>query len=381
MLKLEIKNFKSIKDLEIELKPLTILTGKPDTGKSNIIEAIGLFSSIIYGDYFTRYFRTDKILGLTYMYSKDRIFIRILRKVFSPISAEEPLLGLDLKPVSENRAYVTTFSRKLLRTLDLELLILPDKAIYDLSGRSGEETLWPLFTKFRFYRFLGREELPIEFTYPDFSRDLIDKLLMPASGVNLVTLIENNDYVYEVFTDIIRDLEYDNVTIASTPLGKVLYLVKKKGRTSLLIPFNSLANGLRNYVMSIIALNTKLPSELSSKLPEVPEILTFEEPESHVFPYFTKLLAEEIAHKVQHENFYVMLTTHNPITLTTLLEKCPHDKIALYWVYRDEDFSTRCVELTSDDIKELLEHSYSSFFIIEDLAKRRLEEIKREEKA
>ena len=74
--------------------------------------------------------------------------------------------------------------------------------------------------------------------------------------------------------------------------------------------------------------------------------MTFKEPESHVFPYFVKILAEEIAYKVENENKYVMLTTHNPIMLITLLEKCSHDKIALYWVYRGKDFSTKCVRLT-----------------------------------
>jgi AAA15 family ATPase/GTPase len=45
---LDIKNFKSIKHLELDCKRVNVFIGKPNTGKSNILESIGLFS-IPYG--------------------------------------------------------------------------------------------------------------------------------------------------------------------------------------------------------------------------------------------------------------------------------------------------------------------------------------------
>src|SRR3972149_5291719 len=44
-----IKNFKSIKNLELNCKRINIFIGEPNTGKSNILEAIGLLSHISYG--------------------------------------------------------------------------------------------------------------------------------------------------------------------------------------------------------------------------------------------------------------------------------------------------------------------------------------------
>ncbi|HDN79862.1 MAG TPA: DUF2813 domain-containing protein, partial [Chloroflexi bacterium] len=41
---LEIRNFKSIKHLKLACKRVNIFIGKPNTGKSNILEALGLFS-------------------------------------------------------------------------------------------------------------------------------------------------------------------------------------------------------------------------------------------------------------------------------------------------------------------------------------------------
>ena len=41
---LSIKNFKSIKDLKIPCKKLNVFIGEPNSGKSNIIEALALQS-------------------------------------------------------------------------------------------------------------------------------------------------------------------------------------------------------------------------------------------------------------------------------------------------------------------------------------------------
>ena len=41
---LEIKNFKSIKHLQLDCKRVNLFIGKPNTGKSNILESAGLFS-------------------------------------------------------------------------------------------------------------------------------------------------------------------------------------------------------------------------------------------------------------------------------------------------------------------------------------------------
>ena len=39
---LEIKNFKSIKDLKLDCKQVNLFIGEPNVGKSNILEALAL---------------------------------------------------------------------------------------------------------------------------------------------------------------------------------------------------------------------------------------------------------------------------------------------------------------------------------------------------
>lgn len=42
---LEVINFKSIKNLKLDCKRVNVFIGEPNTGKSNILESLGIFSS------------------------------------------------------------------------------------------------------------------------------------------------------------------------------------------------------------------------------------------------------------------------------------------------------------------------------------------------
>ena len=66
--KLLIKNFKSIRTLEFEPKRINVFIGEPNTGKSNILEVIGLISHIYYGD-LPQFVRMESMPDL--FYNKD----------------------------------------------------------------------------------------------------------------------------------------------------------------------------------------------------------------------------------------------------------------------------------------------------------------------
>ena len=61
---LEIENFKSIKHLKMECKRINLFIGEPNTGKSNILESLGLLSYPYYGDKFKQYVRFETMSNL-----------------------------------------------------------------------------------------------------------------------------------------------------------------------------------------------------------------------------------------------------------------------------------------------------------------------------
>jgi len=60
---LSIKNFKSIKDLKIHSKKLNVFIGEPNSGKSNIIEALALQSQNSIGDELSKDILRYKSIG------------------------------------------------------------------------------------------------------------------------------------------------------------------------------------------------------------------------------------------------------------------------------------------------------------------------------
>ena len=64
---LEIKQFKSIRHLKLDCKRVNIFIGEPNTGKSNILESLGLVSFAPYARYgndgkrFVRFERTGNL--------------------------------------------------------------------------------------------------------------------------------------------------------------------------------------------------------------------------------------------------------------------------------------------------------------------------------
>jgi AAA15 family ATPase/GTPase len=64
---LDIKNFKSIKDLNFPCKKLNIFIGEPNSGKSNIIEALSLQSQSALDQYLNKeMFRYNSIGDMFY---------------------------------------------------------------------------------------------------------------------------------------------------------------------------------------------------------------------------------------------------------------------------------------------------------------------------
>ncbi|MDW8041127.1 MAG: AAA family ATPase, partial [Nitrososphaerota archaeon] len=63
---LEIFNFKSVKHLKLECKRINLFIGEPNTGKSNILEVIGLLSYMYYGGDVRRFCRFENMTDLFY---------------------------------------------------------------------------------------------------------------------------------------------------------------------------------------------------------------------------------------------------------------------------------------------------------------------------
>ncbi|GEM_PF-1655726 len=416
---LKIENFKSIKSAELKLRPVTIFIGPPDSGKSNTLEALGLFTSLCYGGNFTQYFRTKMLHGIITdfgSYSEISIALPCLDPDIATYSEQlvvganvyakececsvyvKDLGGLiwEVKELGSGEddwtlSYygpITFKAKERLREEKLQLQQAVLKRIIeqglDIEPKASKTfhediLLGTILCRIRFYRFqiTGKSaEKPridcIEFI--DKLRSVLRRsILWPPDGANIGELITYNKALRDIVNDIAKELGYERVTYVfyeKAPTGELVFEKSLSDGRSVLFSISAVAYGVIVVLLTFAALFSNLPE----KLPRiVPDIIVLEEPEIHTFPYFTKRIAEAVAHVVETNNKFVILTTHNPYMFITLLEKVPLDKLAVYWVYKDNEGYTRYHMLSEDEIREAMSYGTEALFTIEDIVRERLE--------
>ncbi len=304
---LQISRFKSIKDLGLNCKKINIFVGEPGTGKSNILEALGMFS-------FLHYSR----LGY-----KAREFVRFERtsNLFYDEILEGPLAircdAISLKMEFKNGR----FEGKCEGGENLKASFGGDHV--DIRNHSGP-TVGAAF--FKNYRFSVKESFPG--TETDF--------LMPPSGENLLSLLLAHREILSIVNQPFLSM---GLRLLAKPQENKLELVKQLGDVLIAYPFSITSETLLRVTFYLAAI-------LSNK----ESVLIFEEPEAHAFPYHTKYLAELIALDQQDNQYFI--STHNPYFLLPILEKAPKDEISIHIIHY-EDYETKAKELTEKDMEEL----------------------------
>ncbi len=309
--RLHIQWFKSIRDLELDCRRINVFIGQPNVGKSNILEALGMFSFLYYSRYgysareFVRFERTG---NLFYDENLDK-----------PIEINCDGTTLSLGFV--NGRFEGMCDRK------------NDGRIAKISGdhndfRSDPGTRIEDIAQFKFYRFKS---------FGVFSR-IEPIFLFPPSGENLQALLLSNK---DLRTTVSRPFLSVGLRLGIRPQEGRLEVVKEVEDVIVSYPYSLASETLQRLTFYTAAI-------LSNK----ESVLIFEEPESHSFPFYTKQLAEEIALDDRKNQYFI--STHNPYFLLPLLAKASRDDIVVNIIYF-EDFETKARALTEEELSELME--------------------------
>lgn len=375
--KLNISNFKSIKEAQLDIEPVTLLIGPQSGGKSNTLEALGFLTYLAYGGDPSSYFRWSSLASLSYMMVEPQSLIEVI--------VGRTRLTIELK---FNPDY-------LIVSIKSDGIPLSDIS-YTYQGyptgwsmRATSETLDPLL-RVRFYRFTGRLGVlkpgvsiePRGFVIDrirERKRELYDSIvkstLIPPHGDNLMVLIQYNEEVSDLTKSIlIGRVECDDVvltlipSVGGPPLRTITLTRKLRERIITSLPLELTSEGILQYLMVTLSLNTKPPQDIPELLPD---IVLLEEPEAHMFPYLIDDMLREILRAVE-SGVYTIISTHNPYLLVRTIEKIPKDKLAIYYThYSKAKESTSHIKLSPEDFENILEEGYASLYTIEDLLERR----------
>lgn len=315
---IHISNFKSLKDLTLsDCKRINVLIGKPNVGKSNILEAIGLLG-------LNESFKLNDFIRVS---SFAELFFEGNRKEAINVESDAYFFKVELEKDTSN------FSQ-------------------ELSGRSGKKG--GAWTSGSYVTI--NNEFEISFSkndsnvkqykfIPSFAyhtQNITD--LIPPFGGNLFNIIQMlpdlQKNVSKIFSEYRLKLVFDK-TSDSLKVMKEL-----NGGAVFLLPYNSIADTLQRVIFYKAAIASNENS-----------ILLFEEPEAHCFPPYIAHFTQEVINSETNQFF---IATHSPYVLNDFLEY-NRDDVAIYMA-DFKDGQTVIYRLTDDEVNEVYNDGIDVFF-------------------
>ena len=318
---LNIKNFKSIKDLAMPCKKLNVFIGEPNSGKSNIIEALALQSqNAVGGDLNKQIFRYKTISDLFYDFDINHPI-----EINTGEKCTVLKYGIRENGVIDNQFHFLLDSGNAIEK-DRPTKILHDGKI-NIQGNYGT-------TNVHFYEYKRLSS---------FSNDYVPHLSVPY-GENLPSLLLSNTEYKKWVSEFLKS---KGLNLTLKPTENEISASKLVDDEIYSYPYSALSETLQRVIFYTIVLKSNKNN-----------ILLFDEPESNTFPFYTKFLAERIALDEFNQFF---IATHNPYLLLSLIEKSQEDDLNVC-IVQMKDYQTVISVLKNNQISEVLDLNADVFF-------------------
>lgn len=177
----------------------------------------------------------------------------------------------------------------------------------------------------------------------EFPNKRID-FLSPPHGHNLFSILQSNKRLKLLVSEFVQDRGFKLTFRQAT---SELEISKEENNILTTYPYSLVSDTIQRIIFYTSAIESNPKNST----------LVFEEPESSVFPYYTKYLAEKIALDTERQYF---ITTHNPYFLQAVIEKVPANELAINLVTM-EQYQTEVKPLSERAYEEILTLSSDVF--------------------
>jgi AAA15 family ATPase/GTPase len=305
---LKVERFKSIRQLSIDCRRVNLFIGEPNTGKSNILEALGLVSWC----------------GTSGRLLKDFVRLQLTQHLFYDNLTDEPLQveyrggpnGGVIVEFAKDQFFFSTNEHPRRRIAEL-----------DYQGRQPASHPLPNASAIKFYRFQPLDKFE--------SND--PGALLPPDGRNLFSVVYGSKAMREWVGELFRPY---GLAVVMKPHERTIELQKQQDGVVTAYSYSMASDTLQRMLFYHAAMQSNKDA-----------VLIFEEPEAHAFPFNTKHLGERIALDATNQYF---IATHNLYLLTAVLEKARPDDVAVF-ATRYRNFETEVIPLSQDQLSRLLE--------------------------
>lgn len=290
--------------------------GRPNVGKSNILEALSLFSIPYLPEGANR-----RLSSLVRVENEAELFYNGNIEMDASVETNEGVCKLGFSPKEGLKVLVAFL---------------------------GGDSYYPEFDERLMVRRVSRNpgfEPPVKkyaFRHNVIFRRSHARYLIPPFGTNLLTIIENYP---DLKKQVIEMFEEYNLEIAFDKASQTIKVIQRNDDGIFLIPYNSTADTLQR----IIFYKAAIASNNNS-------VLLFEEPEAHSFPPYMTHLTQEMIYKKDNQYF---IATHSPYILNDLVENA-REELSVFMVHY-EDAETKLRQLTKEDLYNVFQNGIDLF--------------------
>ena len=317
--RLRITRFKSIRDLDLTCRKVNVFIGPPDTGKTNILDALNFLSRMGWG------WPIDSSLRLAQEPGFEALFFRQFFDKPIEIVTDDTAVRIGLKG-SDRRIHVD---------------LLGDQRVvqsWDLAW--GESLSAPQLQDIRLYSFNGAEQWQYNTGVP-----LGDSAIATPHGGNLMYIARHNQEVYDFLKELVSGLDWK---LRFDQVAKRFRLSEVRQDDIIDYNLELLSDSIKRFFFFGAILLTSKNA-----------VLVFDEPDVQAFPPYPKELGRMIAEDETNQFF---VSTHNPYILAELAEKTPRDDLGLFVCRRDPDHGTGARMLEADEVEQVIDWGASTFF-------------------
>lgn len=315
---IEIDNFKSVRKIRLsDCRDINLIIGRPNVGKSNILEALSLFD-------------VPFLVGAKNRSLKSLIRLETASEIFYDGDfAQEIEVKADKQKLTLSRTQ---------SGLQMEIADNDDRQQYSfnsmlqLTTKKVPENLPRLLTYF-FPKYLESEQSNYTF-------------LLPPTGGNLSEIVSHIPQLKEELASLFHSFGLRLVFDTSSSQIKAM---KEDGHDMFLVPFNSLSDSLQRLIFFKAAI-------WSNK----EKVLCFEEPEAHTFPPYIANVVNDVL-SCQDNQFFI--STHSPYVVNSLIESAG-DRLAVFLVDMENN-ATVAKRLTDGDLQTVYDNGIDMFFNID----------------